>query len=355
MGSVLLFFFSGILTGWFFTRASILISLRYRIEDVPEGRSSHNIATPRLGGVGVAASFFLFCVLYLFPVSRIEGFPEPGIIPPLLLGGTGCFLMGLWDDLRRLKAPFKLILQTLCALVPIIFGLRIHSLALFAGLAFPPSVGYAAALCWILFMINAFNFMDGMNGLAGTFATVAFIFLSALTGMQGKSFALLFMFLAASCIGFLVYNLTPAMTFMGDSGSQFLGYVLAVIPLYLHHDNRELFPFGTFVILFFPFIYDVLFTLGRRVLRNENLFEAHRTHLYQRLMIAGWSHPGVLRILFILFLICGFSSLGFARTKSTILRALLAFIALLAMSLYALFVLRREEIKNRIQEKGSSG
>jgi UDP-N-acetylmuramyl pentapeptide phosphotransferase/UDP-N-acetylglucosamine-1-phosphate transferase len=303
--------------------------------------------------MGIAAPFFLFCLLYLLPVFKVPGYPSPGLIPPLLLGGGGCFLLGLWDDLRGMKAWAKLILQILCALVPIMFGLRIHSLARFTGMTPSPLLGYGMALCWILLVINAFNFMDGMNGLAGTFAAVTLLFISALTGIQGKPFMVLCIFIAASCIGFLIYNLTPALTFMGDGGSQFLGYVLAVIPLYLHKSDPVLFPFGAFVILLFPFLYDVLFTLARRIIRDENLFEAHRTHLYQRLMIAGWSHPKALRLLFICFLICGFLSLGFTRTKTTILRGLFAFMALLAMMLYTLFVLILEQAKIKVYGKGN--
>lgn len=348
----LIFFLSGLFFGWIFTLLSIKLSNRYQIKDVPGDRSSHSIATPRLGGIGIAAPFFLFCIFYLLPLSGVSGFPSTGLILPLLLGGGGCFLLGLWDDLHGMKAWIKLILQILCALVPIIFGLRIHSLARFTGLIPSPLWGYGMALCWILLIINAFNFMDGMNGLAGTFAAVAFLFISALTGIQGKPLMILCVFIAASCIGFLIYNLTPALTFMGDNGSQFLGFVLAVLPLYLHNNNPELYPFGAFVILLFPFLYDVIFTLIRRVTRKENLFCAHRMHLYQRLLIAGWSHRKTLRLLFISFLVCGFLSLGFAKTKTTLLRGFIGFTALFFMILYTLFVLIREEAKIKVCRKG---
>jgi len=236
----------------------------------------------------------------------------------------------------------------MCAIVPVAFGMRIVSIARFAGLTFSPFTGGLLAFCWILLIINAYNFMDGMDGMAGSFAAVVGLFVSVLIG-KGISdiIPVSLIFLVGVCIGFLIFNLTPAKTFMGDCGSQFLGYTLAVIPLYLHTHDPVCYPFGAFVILLMPFLYDVLYTLARRVLRRENIFKAHRTHLYQRLLIAGWSHPAVLRVVFITYILCGILALGFANTKILRLRILFTSLALVVMFLYTVFVWSGEKIRAR--------
>ncbi|HQH13329.1 MAG TPA: hypothetical protein PLS31_12965, partial [Candidatus Sumerlaeota bacterium] len=148
-------------------------------------------------------------------------------------------------------------------------------------------------------------------------------------------------------IGFLIFNLTPARTFMGDCGSQFLGYVIAVVPLFLHNDNPVKFPFGASAILLLPFIYDVLFTLIWRLLRGENIMQAHRSHLYQRLLIAGWTHPAVLRLVFITYVLCGFFAFAFARSQQFSQRLLLSLAALAIMILYTFFVVRQEKTEKK--------
>ena len=331
-------FISGIFYGWLFTYCSILVARRYRVCDHPTPRSSHKIPTPRIGGIGIAAPLFLF---YIFSYWNRKASVHPSnlvLIDSILIGGGGCFLFGLLDDLRGMKPGKKFFFQFVFALFPVVFGYRIHSLARFAGLVLPPFPGQVAALCWILLMINAFNFMDGMNGMAAGFAATAALFMSLLLKTGSLNLALL----AGVCIGFLIYNLTPAETFMGDCGSQLLGFVLAVIPLSLHSSNPVKYPFGSFVILLLPFLYDLLYTLVRRITRGENIFQAHRTHLYQRLLVCGWSHPKVLRLAFITFLLCGLLSVGFAGTSQTGLRILYALAALGIMVIYTGIVWRVE-------------
>lgn len=324
------FFITGIISGWLFTYGSILVARKYNIRDHPTPRSSHGIPTPRIGGIGIAAPllvFSLFSILYHKSETRSY---NNDLMWSILIGGGGCFIFGLVDDLRGMKPGKKFFFQVVFALYPVVLGYRIYSLARFAGLVLPVFPGRLAALCWILLMINAFNFMDGMNGMAAGFAATAALFMSLLLKTGSLNLALL----AGVCIGFLIYNLTPAATFMGDCGSQFLGFILAVIPLSLHSRDPVKYPFGSFIILFLPFLYDVLYTLVRRIMRGENILQAHRTHLYQRLLVCGWSHPKVLRLAFITFALCGILSVGFAGTSQTSLRIIYALAALGIMIIY---------------------
>jgi len=336
-----IFFVTGIISGWLFTYCSILLARKYKILDLPSARSSHTIPTPRIGGIGIAVPLILFH-LYLYWRPQIS-LSNLGLIDSLVIGGGGCFLFGLFDDLRGMKPGMKFFFQFVYALFPIVYGYRIHSLARFAGLTLAPFPGSVAGLCWILLLINAFNFMDGMNGMAASFAATAAVFMSLLLKKGYVSPVTVNLSLLAGVgIGFLIFNLTPAATFMGDCGSQFLGFILAVIALSLHSGDPVKYPFGSFVILFLPFLYDVLYTLVLRITRRENIFKAHRTHLYQRLLICGWSHPKVLRLVFITFVLCGIFSMGFAGTAQTALRIIYALAAFSIMIIYTGIVWRVE-------------
>mgnify|MGYP006289634671 CR=1 FL=1 len=344
MLNFIIFLIFGFIAGYLLTGWSIRISEKHRIHDVPGSRSSHKIPTPRLGGAGI---FSAVIILYLISLlsQPFTNYAHAGVlIVPVLSGAAICFAFGLVDDMRGLGAGVKFLMQGVSALIPVLAGYRIISVARFAGLTPGPVTGGILAFCWILLMINAFNFMDGMNGKAGTFAAVAAVFMASIVGKGTPDPVVFFLaILSGACTGFLIYNLTPARTFMGDSGSQFLGYILAVIPIYLQTSDPVRYPFGAFVLLLFPFLYDVLFTLIRRLFRGENIFRAHRSHLYQRLLIAGWTHPGVLRLVFITYVLCGIFGMLFAGTGNTQIRIISAIAALAVMIGYHLFVICMEK------------
>jgi UDP-N-acetylmuramyl pentapeptide phosphotransferase/UDP-N-acetylglucosamine-1-phosphate transferase len=153
-------------------------------------------------------------------------------------------------------------------------------------------LGIPLTFLWVVGLTNAYNFMDGIDGLAGGQAVVAgttWLGLGLITGLPLVS--LLGLFVAGSSLGFLVHNWSPARIFMGDVGSAFLGFTLAVIAVLGSLESPELAYAGVLVV--WPFIFDTSFTILRRLRRKENIFEAHRSHLYQRLVIAGYSHRSV--------------------------------------------------------------
>jgi len=341
-------FVIGFLSGWLCTLISIQIAWQFSVHDLPGARSSHVIPTPRLGGIGIFTPIYIFCIVIMATDILVMESPAILLMESILLGGVVCFFFGLLDDLYGMNAILKLVLQAVGAAVPVALGIRIHSLVHFAGIVPSPILGSILAFCWILLVINAYNFMDGMDGKAGSFALVVSLFLAIIMkGQSGDPVSALLFLLAGASGGFLIYNLTPSVTFMGDCGSQFVGFILAVVTLHLHSEDPVRFPFGTFVILLLPFLFDVLYTIGRRVLRGENILKAHRSHLYQRLLIAGYSHPTVLRLTFMTYLLCGLCALGFSRTSLTSERITYGMVALLMMIFYSIFVRlvekRREE------------
>ena len=323
-------------------------------------RSSHARPTPRLGGVGLAAGFALAAGGFLFFIGRLphDGitltFSQP-LIQWIALGWLMMFTIGLLDDLFDLPPVVKLLLMMLAALLPIWGGGVLFNIS-FGNLSLPawatPALAAAVTVLWILFFTNAFNFMDGMDGFAGSFARTAACFMFAvplLAGLRGgalqdlRAEAYLLPLLAMACWGFLHWNRPPARVFMGDGGSLSVGYLLAIFPVLGARGSLglSLSPLTSMTILM-PFIFDVALTLIRRARRGENLLRAHREHLYQRLMRTGLTHAETLRINTRYFHICGAAALIGGLTGSRTGCWLGVVAALVAMLVYWRQTLRRE-------------
>jgi UDP-N-acetylmuramyl pentapeptide phosphotransferase/UDP-N-acetylglucosamine-1-phosphate transferase len=174
----------------------------------------------------------------------------------------------------------------------------------FAGEVFLGSSGILITFFWIVFLINAYNFMDGIDGIAGAQAVTAgigWLFVGLFLNAHGVAFY--GVIIALSNLAFLRYNWQPAKIFMGDVGSAFLGYTFAVMPLLaareIPPEERKLLPLMA-VILVLAFVFDSLWTLIKRLIRFEKVWEAHREHIYQKLVIAGFSHSKVTILYFVL-------------------------------------------------------
>ncbi len=327
-------------------------------------RSSHEQPTPRLGGLGLALGFALASVLFLVALWQLPhvggaiGF-NPALILWLALGWAGMLVTGLLDDLYDLRPLLKLGLMLLASLaVPLGAGIRPP----LAASPLLPSIlqealSVAAVVLWILFFTNAFNFMDGMDGLAARFAQGAALFMFAVVFGDGlihglmnfvRAEAYLLPILAMACWGFLHWNSPPARIFMGDGGSLSIGYLLAVFPLLGASGRLGLrLSFLSALIILLPFLFDVTLTLVRRARRGENLLKAHREHLYQRLLQTGLSHAQVLTINRRLFYGCGaaalIGTLSFGRPGEL---AALA-VALFLMTRYWRMTIDREKLVRR--------
>ena len=275
--------------------------------DVPNARSSHKRPTPRGGGVGILAAFAVG-LLGLHPILGI--FDYPGLaafaVAALIMG-----LAGLVDDVRSMKFTTKLAAQLVASAIVMAGGLVIHSLyipglgAIELGL-----VGYPLTLLWLIGLTNAFNFMDGLDGLAGGVAVIAGAFLCVVAALLDQpAVVLLSGLLTAASAGFLVFNFPPARIFMGDVGSQFLGFAFAALGVMLSLRDGT----GTMVlvvpILLFAFLFDTIFTAIRRWRRGENLAAAHRTHLYQLINQWGLTHRQVAAIHYTMAVVQGLAAL----------------------------------------------
>ncbi|KHK65795.1 MraY family glycosyltransferase [Pseudomonas frederiksbergensis] len=243
--------------------------------DIPNDRSSHSIPTPRGGGVAIVISFLLaLCLLYM-----------DGVIPTdLLLSGLGAgafvAVLGFMDDHGHIAARWRLLghfaaagwaLYWLDGLPPVYVFDQVFDLG------WPGSVLAAFFLVWLL---NLYNFMDGIDGLAGVEAVTVSLGACVLYWLDDDNFLMWPpLLLSCSVCGFLIWNFPTARIFMGDAGSGFIGLMLGILALQAGWVSFEL--FWGWLILLGVFIVDATFTLLRRLLRGEKVYEAHRSHAYQ--------------------------------------------------------------------------
>lgn len=257
------------------------------ILDVPNHRSSHARPTPKGGGVGPVIAFVVGMLL-LWQVEALSDAAEPRFLG-VVLAAIAIALVALADDIRDFRFLVKLAAQTFAALVAIGSGLVLQRIALpWIGEVPLGALGVALTLFWIVGCTNAVNFLDGLDGLVGGVVVIASLALAVVAATQGGGFVqAAALFLAAGFAGFLVFNLPPARIFMGDVGSQFAGFVLAVLAVAAGgFDDRQV-SFLIVPLLLFGLLWDAAFTLVRRALAGARVSEAHRAHLYQLAARAG--------------------------------------------------------------------
>ena len=268
--------------------------VRFGVMEEPNHRSSHARPTPSTGGIAIVVTFAIgFAIVWvLSDQARLSTYHLCGFA----ISALGIAFVGLFDDLKLLKTfKIKLGAQIAASLVLLAFGIVFSQVSLPGiGAIDLGCLGYPLTVFWVVALTNMFNFMDGLNGLAGGTAVTVSAFLCAVTFMEGSFFVYVFCYImAASAAGFLVFNFPRARLFMGDVGSQFIGSSFATLAVIAAEIDASRTSFLVVPLLFFNFIFDTTFTLCRRALRGENVTEAHRTHLYQLLNQIGWSHAEV--------------------------------------------------------------
>lgn len=250
-------------------------ALARSVMDVPNARSSHTVPTPRGGGVAIVLTFLLATVGLM-----LAGAVDSHVLVALGGGGALIAIVGFMDDHGHIPARWRLLghfiaaawmLGWLGGLPPFtIFGLGLD-------LGWGGSMLAAVYLVWLL---NLYNFMDGIDGIASIEAISVCVGVAVLYSLSGlEQYAVLPTVLAAAVAGFLVWNFPPAKIFMGDAGSGFLGIVLGGLSLQAAWISPEL--LWCWLILLGVFIVDATFTLIRRLLRGDKVYEAHRSHAYQ--------------------------------------------------------------------------
>ncbi|MBI3432345.1 MAG: glycosyltransferase family 4 protein [Hydrogenophilales bacterium] len=233
--------------------------------DRPNARSLHATPTPRIGGLGIMAGI----------AAASAGLADAALLP-VVLGAFALAAVSLLDDVRGLPVRVRFLTHFLAA-VGCLHALGLTGWALLAGML---------AVVW---MTNLYNFMDGANGLAGGMAVIGFGALSVAAWLgNAPGLAVFCAAIAAAALAFLRFNFSPARVFMGDAGSIPLGFMAATLGILGTRQNvwPWLFP----LLVFSPFIVDASVTLARRGLRGEKIWQAHRSHYYQRVVLLGASH-----------------------------------------------------------------
>ncbi|MDF1820585.1 MAG: glycosyltransferase family 4 protein [Alcanivoracaceae bacterium] len=250
------------------------VAIKRQIIDTPNARSSHALPTPRGGGVG-----FVLVLLLALPALWLGQWLGTTVVLAFVPAGLAVALLGFLDDLGHVPARWRLLGHFAAAgwLLWMLGGLP--PLPLWGASVDLGLVGHGLALLFLVWSLNLFNFMDGIDGIAAGEAVTVCLAGALLLLMVLPGAMLLPLLFAAAVAGFLVWNAPPARIFMGDAGSGFLGLSLAGLMVWGAHLSATLF-YG-WLIVYGVFVVDATLTLLRRVLRGERFYEAHRSHAYQ--------------------------------------------------------------------------
>lgn len=318
--------------------------------DTVNNRKVHKGSIPRLGSVGFVSAYTIVSIVFLFiydPSSWAR-------ITPLVISGLIIFVFGLIDDVKELKGTAKFLVQSLAAIIMISSNFRFTNI-------FGIELGvfsYPLTFCWIIGVINSYNLIDGVDALCGglslmTFATMGLIYLKESIFVSTLCFILV-----GAIAGFLVYNKPKAKIFMGDGGSQFLGFLIAVLPLYVPNSIYEPNKLAMIALLASIPIFDTFAAMWRRTREHRSFFTADKAHLHHKLMNLGYKTPQILSLLYTIQLfLCFIVFISYfigARRGALVLAAgffaMILFFTIIHYTNRAVNLSKKPDFKNEIDE-----
>ncbi len=319
-----------------FASTPLVRRLAYRIGavDVPKDkRRVHKRPTPRIGGLAIIFGFMVAIISFSDSWSRE--------FAATLIGAGILAVLGVVDDCKELDAKLKFVVQIAAALVVVLYGdIKISVFSnpnVFSQspyLVLPQWASVTVTVLWIVFMTNAVNFIDGLDGLAaGVSAIMSMSLVFIAITYHEYAIALMGLAIMGSCFGFLPYNFNPAKIFMGDTGSMFLGYMLSVLSVQGMFKSYAVISFAVPLIMLGLPLFDALFAMMRRVLSGKNPMSADRGHLHHRLYDMGFSQKQTVFILYAISGVLGITSILLAEQR--FLRAMLLLICVLIFILIA--------------------
>lgn len=304
--------------------------------DQPNERKVHTYPIPRLGGLAIYMSFFLSLLLYtyfdlaLHPFSSMH--PHTGVM--LVISLTIVLILGIWDDVRQLTPGRKFLGQFLAAAIVYAAGFRISSIThpLGADILNLGVFDFPATIIWIVGITNAFNLIDGLDGLASGVAFIVSITISTISFMKGDmTTGMMALLLAGAVLGFLRYNFNGARIFLGDSGSLFIGFSLAILSMQSSTKSSAVFSILVPVLALGLPIMDTLLSMTRRLLRSifpdeeapKSLFRKlvvmflpDRGHIHHQLIARGLSHRNVVLLLYVVSCLFGVGAFAVTVTNN---------------------------------------
>jgi len=344
MGKQYFVFFTALLASFVVTPLVINFAFKIGALDIPkDDRRVHKVPVPLIGGLAIYIAFIATVIIYKPLDRQIIG---------LMAGGTFITISGFVDDIRPLKARTKLVLQIIGALILVYSGTTIEFITNpFDRITGMMDIGWLsipATIFWIVGITNAFNLIDGLDGLAAGVASISCLTLFIVSVINGRgTAALLTAVLAGSTIGFLPYNFNPAKIFMGDTGAQFLGFVLAAISIQGAIKSAAAIAITVPILALGLPIYDTLIAMLRRFINKRPVMSGDREHLHHKLLDAGLSQR---QAVYVLYSISGL--LGLSAIAVTELNAVQAFGVLVFVLCVVVFLSREVGIlkKNKGEE-----
>lgn len=326
------FFAISFLTVFLFQPFLIKFSTLWKLFDKPNERKIHSIPTPCTGGVGIIISFLLAGLVVSY-FQKDFSFLYTKLLAPILL----LLCIGLYDDLKGLNAKVKLFLQIIIAILVFYSGITIDIITNpFGGIiALNSILSLITTVFWIVLLMNTINLLDGMDGLAAGVILIATFFLCLIGFIAGENLVFLFsLLLVGVTSSFLFFNFPPAKIFMGDTGSLFLGFMMAIIGII---GNRKvtvglslLLPI---LLLFIP-LFDTFLTIVRRLKNGKEIFTPDKFHLHHRLINLGIQNKKILLFIYSINAILG----GLALLSLVLTNAFL-FWLLVVMIIFMFFIL----------------
>ena len=321
-----------------FIATPVVKSLAFKVGavDVPkDARRMHDHPIPRMGGLAIFLGFLL-AVLIFVPLTSAMGNSGAELLSDstkgMLLGAIIIVILGVFDDIYDLPAKFKFVVQIIAAIVAAVSGNVIDVISNPNVFSQNPWLelgwlSYPVTIIWIVAVTNAVNLIDGLDGLACGVSTISSMtmLVIALTVAEAQV-AILMAALAGACIGFLPYNLNPAKIFMGDTGSTFLGFVLATVSIQGLFKSYAIISFAVpFLVLGLP-IFDTCFAILRRLARGQSPMAPDRGHIHHRLIDMGFTQKQAVAVLYLISAILGLSAV--VLTTNNAMKAMLFLLAL---------------------------
>ena len=335
------------IAAFFFTPVVRVLAQKVGAMDVPkDGRRMHDHPIPRMGGLAIFLGFLLTVLLFAQLTRQVRG---------MLLGAVIIVILGIFDDIYSLSAKFKFVVQIVAAVVAVGAGNMIEVLSNPNVFSSNPYwelgwLGWPITVIWIVAITNAVNLIDGLDGLACGVSTISSMSMLAIALVLGEvDVAILLAALAGGCIGFLPYNLNPAKIFMGDTGSTFLGFVLAVVSIQGMFKMYSVISFVVpFLMLGLP-IFDTASAFIRRIAKGQNPMSPDRGHVHHRLIDMGFSQKQAVAVLYVISAILGLSAV--VLTTSGPIKAMLLLFALCAAAAVSVRIFMGSNVKKQDEPK----
>ncbi len=330
-----------------------VISLAHKIGavDVPDNaRRVHKKPIPRLGGLAIFYGFLVALLCFAKLDQQMRG---------ILIGALIIVGVGIIDDVKQLRALNKLAAQILAAIVVVIHNVRITAISVPSfivegGVLQLGIFAIPITVIWIIIVTNAVNLIDGLDGLAvgvSSIASFSLFFIAILAGEQNV--AIMSAAMAGGCLGFLPYNFNPAKIFMGDTGSQFLGYMLSVICIQGLFKGYVIISFIIPLLILGLPLFDTLFAIVRRAWNHKPIMGADRGHLHHRLLDNGFTQKETVAILYVITLVLGLSAV-LVLERGAYTASILLMVALsIAFGLYKL-MRKRFNLKKMLREQNKN-